>query len=125
MTTDNRGNKGIFISGNGKLIADTLAFGNKARAEKTVYQLGNSTEKLSQLRQQIDLLTKLVEQHSSHVQPGVQQAAQALTNEVKQPAPDKSKVLPLLETISSGTKSVSSIASSVAAIVKLVAAVFV
>ena len=113
-------NSGISISG-GRVTAGAMAAGDHAVAVNQAAPASQAT--LEDLRQAVRELTRLVAERAPSPDAPDLVVARLAEQEVAREAPDKGRLMGLLQALSSGAGAVTGVAGAVAAVEKAVQAV--
>jgi hypothetical protein len=118
----------IVISGKGRLTADVIAVGYKARAQKTVETAGAALDKngLGEVHAKLDTLMMALQQHGDKLADPAPLfvLAERVAGEVSRDKPDKLNLKSFLTTIAEEAKSVGEIAAAAMSLKDIVAALF-
>jgi hypothetical protein len=110
-------NRGLIVSGSGSVSFDVGAIGDGASAVKNVHTGATTDESaLATIRQQLQELTALMQQHGDRVQPETRAAVEQVANEAAKPKPNK---LVMSSVLQGAAATVGSIAALGAHILKI------
>ncbi len=122
MTDINRNsNQGIIITG-GAIKADQVAVGTGAVAQKTIdtSQHADAAATIDDLRKQLSSLLDLIKQHRDILDASTEGAVEVAMQEAEREKPNKVVMSSIMDGITNGVKSISSVASAVNAIKSLI-----
>ncbi len=116
-----KANQGIIMSG-GTINADQIAVGSNAKAQKIIDQSQqlDSTKSIDDLIEQISNLMELIKDNKNILDSDTEGAIAVVKQEAEKEKPNKFVMTSILEGISAGAKSISSIENAISAVKSLI-----
>jgi hypothetical protein len=119
-------NSGLIMSDNATYTTEVGAVGLGATATKHIAASASESGRLAALdtlREEVDRLSKLLDQHTAQIDPQVKESFQTVVIEAAAPKPNKFLMTTVLDGLATALKSVASVGSAALAVKALIAGI--